>query len=84
MAYTKVFAIRSRLDKTVAYAANEKKTGLNGMIRYAVNRSKTEQRLFEIALNCKSPKTAYAEMCAIKEQYNKVCVKYALARFPFV
>ena len=71
MAYTKVFAIRSRLDKTVAYAANEKKTGLDGMIRYAVNRSKTEQRLFETALNCESPKTAYAEMCAIKEQYNK-------------
>ena len=71
MAYTKVFAIRSRLDKTVAYAANEKKTGLDGLIRYAVNRSKTEQRLYETAINCKSPKTAYAEMCATKERYGK-------------
>lgn len=71
MAYTKVFAIRNRLDKTVAYAANEKKTGLDGMIRYAVNRSKTERRLFETAINCKSPKTAYAEMCATKEEYDK-------------
>ncbi len=71
MAYTKVFAIRSRLDKTVAYAANEKKTALDGMIRYAVDRSKTERRLFETAINCENPRTAYAEMCATKERYGK-------------
>lgn len=59
MAYTKVFAIRSRLDKSVSYTANEKKTGLAGMIEYAVSRSKTERRLFETALNCQSPQTAY-------------------------
>ena len=58
MAYTKVFAIRRRLDKSVAYAANEKKTALSGMIEYAVNRSKTETRLFESVLNCQSPQTA--------------------------
>lgn len=71
MAYTKVFAIRSRLDRSVSYAANEKKTGLNGMIEYVVNRSKTEQRLFETAINCQSPQTAYREMCATKERWRK-------------
>lgn len=71
MAYTKVFAIRSRLDRSVSYAANEKKTGLNGMIEYVVNRSKTEQRLFETAINCQSPQTAYREMCVTKERWRK-------------
>lgn len=71
MAYTKVFAIKKRLDKSVAYAANEKKTGLAGMIEYAVNRSKTEKRLFESALNCQSPRTAYAEMMETKRRWDK-------------
>ena len=71
MAYTKVFAIKKRLDKSVAYAANEKKTGLAGMIEYAVNRSKTEQRLFECALNCESPQTAYREMMDTKHRWSK-------------
>ena len=35
MAITKVFAIRSRFEKTVQYAANEEKTSLSGMIEYA-------------------------------------------------
>lgn len=71
MAYTKVFAITKRLDKSVAYAANEKKTNLSGMIEYAVNRSKTEQRLFETALNCQSTQTAYGEMMETKRRWNK-------------
>ena len=71
MAYTKVFAVKKRLDKSVAYAANEKKTGLAGMIEYAVNRSKTEKRLFESALNCQSPQTAYGEMTETKARWNK-------------
>lgn len=71
MAYTKVFAIRKRLDKSVAYAANEEKTGLDGMIEYAVNRSKTERRLFESALNCQSPQTAFGEMMETKRRWNK-------------
>ncbi len=71
MAYTKVFAIKKRLDKSVAYAVNEKKTGLAGMIEYAVNRSKTEQRLFESALNCESPQTAYREMIDTKQRWSK-------------
>ena len=71
MAYTKVFAIRSRLDKTVAYAANEKKTSLSGMIEYAVNSRKTELRLCETALNCESPQTAFLEMTATKERWRK-------------
>ena len=71
MAYTKVFAIKRRLDKSVAYAANEKKTGLAGMIEYAVNRSKTEKQLFESVLNCQNPQTAYGEMLETKARWKK-------------
>lgn len=71
MAYTKVFAVKKRLDKSVAYAANEKKTGLAGIIEYAVNRSKTEKRLLESALNCQSPQTAYGEMMETKARWSK-------------
>mgnify|MGYP001010801371 CR=1 FL=1 len=80
MAYTKVFAVKKRLDKSVAYAANEKKTDLTGMIEYAVNRSKTEKRLFESTLNCQSPQTAYREMMETKSPgllksllYSRIC-----------
>ena len=72
MAYTKVFAVKKRLDKSVAYAANEKKTGLAGMIEYIVNRSKTEKRLFESALNCQRPQTAYGEMMETKARWKKL------------
>lgn len=71
MAYTKVFAVRKRLDKSVSYAVNEKKTGLDGMIEYAVNRDKTEQRLFESTLNCQSPQTAIDEMMETKKRWGK-------------
>lgn len=71
MAYTKVFPIRQRLDKSVAYAVNEKKTDLADRIEYAVNRSKTEKRLMESALNCQSPQTAYEEMQETKRRWHK-------------
>ena len=50
---------------------NEKKTTLDGMIEYVVNGDKTEQRLYEAALNCASPETAYPEMMATKERWGK-------------
>lgn len=50
MAITKVFAIRLDFKQTVRYAVNEQKTSLDGMIDYAVNPDKTEQRLFESCL----------------------------------
>jgi hypothetical protein len=71
MAITKILFIRSRLDDRVSYVTNEKKTTLDGMIEYAVNLEKTEQRLYEVALNCASPETAYREMTATKRRWGK-------------
>ena len=71
MAITKVFAIRSRFEKTVQYAANEEKTSLSGMIEYAVNPDKTEKRLFESCLNCESVENAARDMERTKRRYNK-------------
>ena len=71
MAVTKICVIREQLEKTVQYAANEKKTSLDGVIDYAVNPDKTEQRLFESCLNCGSVATAYADMERTKQRFNK-------------
>ena len=71
MAVTKICVIREQLEKTVQYAANEKKTSLDGVIDYAVNPDKTEQRLFESCLNCGSVATAYADMARTKQRFNK-------------
>lgn len=71
MAITKICVIREQLEKTVQYAANEKKTTLDGVIDYAINPDKTEQRLFESCLNCHSIATAFADMQATKEKYRK-------------
>ena len=72
MAVTKVFAVRSRFEQTVRYAANEEKTSLDGMIAYAVNPDKTEQRLFESCLNCSSVEQASRDMEQTKRRYNKL------------
>ena len=71
MAITKVYAITKNLWYSVAYASNEKKTGLDGVIEYAVNPDKTEQRLFQACLNCKNTDTAYEEMQRVKKKWKK-------------
>lgn len=71
MAITKVYAITKNLWYSVAYASNEKKTGLDGVIKYAVNPDKTEQRLFQACLNCKNTDTAYEEMQRVKKKWKK-------------
>ena len=71
MAYTKIFAIRKRLDRTVAYATNEKKTRLDGTEEYTVELKKGEERLFASALNCESVETAYQEMMNAKVEWRK-------------
>ena len=71
MAITKIYAITKNLWYSVAYASNEKKTGLDGVIDYAVNPDKTEQRLFQACINCKSTDTAYAEMQNVKKRWKK-------------
>ena len=72
MAYTKIFAIRVRLDDRVAYVTNvDKIKQLGEMISYGANGEKTEEHLFETAFNCQSTKTAFQEMIETKERWNK-------------
>lgn len=71
MAVTKIYAITKNLWYSVSYAANEKKTGLDGVIEYAVNPDKTEKRLFQSCLNCKNIETAYEEMRNVKIHWQK-------------
>jgi len=67
MAVTKIWAIHSRLDRLVNYVSNTEKTmnlvfdDLNGVIEYAGEEFKTEQRFFVSGINCQ-PETAYAAM----------------------
>ena len=72
MAYTKVFAIRRRLDDRIHYVTNEEKTTLDTGITYAANPEKTEQYFFTSALNCESCEMAYAEMQATKQRFGKL------------
>ena len=79
MAVLKVYAVRNQLKRAVNYAANEEKTSidtlgnkkLDSIITYAANPKKTEQRLFESALNCQSVETSYSEMQRTKKKFGK-------------
>ena len=71
MAYTKVFAIRRRLDDRIDYVVNGEKTALDAGITYATNPEKTEQHFFTSAINCGSCETAYAEMQETKSRFGK-------------
>ena len=72
MAYTKVFAIRRRLDDRIDYVVNGEKTALDAGITYATNPEKTEQHFFTSAINCGSCETAYAEMQETKQRFGRL------------
>lgn len=69
MAYTKVFAIRARLDDRVKYAVNGEKTELDEKIIYTADSEKTETVRFVTALNCRSAETAFAAMQKTKKKW---------------
>ena len=71
MAYTKIFAIRARLDDRVKYAVNGEKTELHEKITYAADSQKTNTVRFVTALNCKSAETAFEAMRRTKEKFGK-------------
>ena len=71
MAYTKIFAIRARLDDRVKYAVNAEKTELNEKIGYAADFVKTGPVRFVTALNCKSAETAFDVMQKTKKKFGK-------------
>lgn len=64
MAYTKVFAIRARLDDRVKYAVNGEKTELDERIVYTADPEKTDTVRFVTTLNCRSAETAFAAISA--------------------
>ena len=72
MAYTKVFAIRARLDDRVKYAVNGEKTELDERIVYTADPEKTDTVRFVTTLNCRSAETAFAAMQKTKKKYKKM------------
>lgn len=76
MAYTSIIPVH-RLDDSVRYVLNEKKTSrsqnadsLREAVDYALNWDKTEQDLFESAIGC-TLETAFADMCRVKKMWHK-------------
>ena len=51
MAYTKIFPIRTRLDRRVRYALNGKRPRWKAAAGYALDAAKTESVLFTDAFN---------------------------------
>lgn len=72
MAYTKIIAIRKRLDCAANYILNEEKTDLAAAAAYITNMDKTGQHHLESVLNCESPQTALEEMMETKRKWNKL------------
>lgn len=70
MAYTKIKAVDSRLDRCLDYVQNHEKTSLANTLHYAMNGDKTEGGYFESAINCELER-AYADMIATKRRWGK-------------
>ena len=81
MATTKIWAVKSRMDHVLDYAANEDKTrneqwskadyqSMRDVMDYAMNDAKTEQQFYVSGWNC-HPDTARDEMQNIKVLYIK-------------
>ena len=70
MAYTKIFPIRTRLDRRVRYALNGEKTALEAAAGYTLDAAKTESVLFTDAFNC-GLAASCAEMYATKRRWGK-------------
>ncbi len=72
MAYDKIIAIHSRLDKCLDYVLNEEKTDLQMALEYIGNPEKNEDKsgILASALNC-NLETAYQEMQNTKKRWSK-------------
>lgn len=81
MAVVKIWKIETRLDRTIDYAEDKKKTEntdykdmkgnqLQQVIDYAMNEYKTEKQYYTTGINC-STESAYEEMMITKKQFNK-------------
>jgi len=75
MAYTSVIPVH-RLDRSIEYVKDKEKTtqkadSLKAAIDYAMNRTKTEQAVFEDTIGCTN-ENAYADMVATKKRFHKM------------
>lgn len=72
MAYDKIIAIHSRLDKCLDYALNKEKTDLQMALEYIGNPEKNKDKsgILASALNC-NLETACQEMQATKKRWSK-------------
>lgn len=77
MATTKIWAIKGNIGKVLNYADDPKKvqfTDLKQVLKYAENGEKTidneEHQVFVTGVNCNRD-TAYQEMKAVQERFNK-------------
>ena len=75
MAYTSVIPVH-RLDRSIEYVKDKEKTtqkadSLEAAIDYAMNRTKTEQAVFEDTIGCIN-ENAYADMVATKKRFHKM------------
>lgn len=77
MAYTKIKAIRARLDRCVDYALNPEKTALDDAIDYIENEDKTAQQFYVSAYNCNAD-TAFSDMQHTKRRWHKTERKKAV------
>ena len=72
MATTKIITVKQRLDVCIDYAINPEKTdpAILAELGYDPHTAKNTENLFVSAINC-GLDTAYEEMCATKEYWNK-------------
>lgn len=75
MAYTSVIPVH-RLDLSIEYVKDKEKTtqkadSLEAAIDYAMNRTKTEQAVFEDTIGCTN-ENAYEDMLTTKKRFHKM------------
>mgnify|MGYP000398789473 CR=1 FL=1 len=75
MAYTSVIPVH-RLDRSIDYVKDKEKTtqkadSLEAAIDYAMNRTKTEQAVFEDTIGCTN-ENAYEDMLTTKKRFHKM------------
>ena len=83
MAVTSIWPIKSGIRAVIEYARNPEKTTersrenlsalhtINGVVEYAADALKTEQRAYVTCLNCDSEETAAREFMEVKESWKK-------------
>ena len=83
MAVTSIWPIRNGVRAVIEYARNPEKTTersreelsalhtINGVVEYAADALKTEERAYVTCLNCDSEETAACEFMEVKESWKK-------------